>query len=61
MAGECQPERGVEFPGRRSCAKKLTHRRDLKRPAQASVVVAGTGRIAALGTVSQSVEFRHVS
>jgi hypothetical protein len=45
MAVECQAESGIEFPERRSCAKKLMRRRVLGRPAKASVAVAGAGRI----------------
>jgi hypothetical protein len=49
---ECQAGRGDDFSERHSCAKKLTHRRVERRPAKASVAVAGAGGIAALGTVS---------
>jgi len=59
MATERQAGRGDEFPARRSCARKLPHRRVKKRPAKASVAVvghvAGAVRMAALRTVSKSV------
>jgi hypothetical protein len=34
MTTECQTERGVEFPERRRCARKLARQRVLRRPAR---------------------------
>jgi hypothetical protein len=45
MTAECQAYPSDEFPARKICAKKLTHRRVLRRLVDTTIAVAGAGSI----------------